>query len=840
MSSGGRSRIVIASRPATLRFMFALLLLHLVLGVGIVAAGKVLGRRAFAVAALAPLATVIWAIARSGQVIDGEPVTESFTWVAGLDLTIDLRLDAFALVMVALISGIGLLICLYSLSYWTEDKAGLARLAGVMTIFAGAMLGVVLSDHLIAMFIAWELTSVTSYLLIGNDDTNPRARAAALQALLITGAGGLVLLAGLIIIGQQGGTYLISELLADPPSGSLVNAALICVLIGAFTKSAQVPFSSWLPGAMVAPTPISAYLHSATMVKAGVYLVARFSPMFAMEGGWRGIVLTVGAVTMVLGGVRALRQHDLKLLLAHGTVSQLGFMMLLFGTGNDHIAQAGIVLLIAHGCFKAALFMVVGIVDHGMGTRDIRRLGRFGPGWTPVRIVGLVSAASMAGLPPLLGFIAKEKALDAYIEYGDFGGAALVLGVIVFASIFTFAYSARFVLGLWGVYCDADVSTDDPADDPAVGVVGVVGEQPAPALEEPHAPSFGFVAPAAVLTVCTIVFGLVPRLLDDLVAAATIALEPGAHPADLQLWAGFNAAVVLSIVIVAAGLVLTFLRGPVEVGQRRISRRLAFLPSSEQVFLAILRGVNTIARVVTATLQNGSLPIYVSIIVLTVTLVPLTSFADDMGDLPEFVESPIHVVLVALIISAAIGASITRRRIAAALMLGGVGYSMAGLYVARGAPDLALTQFAVETLSTVLFVLVLRFLPARWDHRAPTAIATPMRLAVAGAVGIAVFVFAITASNARSDVREPSMSVEQIAAAKPEGGGKNIVNVILVDFRGWDTMGEITVLVVAAAGAVSLARTGRRRGEPGPEFEELLDDPYEWADETLVEEGSAT
>jgi multicomponent Na+:H+ antiporter subunit A len=813
--------------------MFALLLLHLVLGVGIVAAGKVLGRSAFAVAALAPLATVIWAAVRSGQVIDGEPVTESFTWVAGLDLTIDLRLDAFALVMVALISGIGLLICLYSLGYFTADKPGLARLAGVMTIFAGAMLGVVLSDHLIAMFIAWELTSVTSYLLIGNDDTNPRARAAALQALLITGAGGLVLLAGLIIIGQQGGTYLISELLADPPSGSLVNAALICVLIGAFTKSAQVPFSSWLPGAMVAPTPISAYLHSATMVKAGVYLVARFSPMFALEGGWRGIVLTVGAVTMVLGGVRALRQHDLKLLLAHGTVSQLGFMMLLFGTGNDHIAQAGIVLLIAHGCFKAALFMVVGVVDHGMGTRDIRRLGRFGPGWTPVRIVGLVSAASMAGLPPLLGFIAKEKALDAYIEYGDFAGAALVLAVIVVGSVFTFAYSARFVLGLWGVYCDLDDPADDPAD-------GVVVEQPAPAMEEPHAPSFGFVAPAAVLTVCTIVFGLVPSLLDDLVAAATIALEPGAHPADLQLWAGFNAAVVLSIVIIAAGLVLTFLRGPVEVGQRRISQRLAFLPSSEQVFLATLRGVNTIARVVTATLQNGSLPIYVSIIVLTVTLVPLTSFADDMGDLPEFVESPIHVVLVALIISAAIGASITHRRIAAALMLGGVGYSMAGLYVARGAPDLALTQFAVETLSTVLFVLVLRFLPTKWDYRAPTAIATPMRLAVAGAVGVAVFVFAITASNARSDVREPSMSVEQIAAAKPEGGGKNIVNVILVDFRGWDTMGEITVLVVAAAGAVSLARTGRRRGEPGPEFEEQLNEPYEWADETLVEEGSAT
>ncbi|MDX2379459.1 MAG: proton-conducting transporter membrane subunit [Acidimicrobiia bacterium] len=807
--------------------MFALLLLHLVLGVGIVAAGKLLGRRGFAVAALAPLATVIWAVARSGEVIDGEPVTESFTWVAGLDLTIDLRLDAFGLVMVALISGIGLLICLYSLSYFAADKPGVARLAGVMTIFAGAMLGVVLSDHLIAMFIAWELTSVTSYLLIGNDDTNPRARAAALQALLITGAGGLVLLAGLIIIGQEGGTYLISELLADPPSGSLVNAALICVLIGAFTKSAQVPFSSWLPGAMVAPTPISAYLHSATMVKAGVYLVARFSPMFALDGGWRGIVLAVGAVTMVMGGVRALRQHDLKLLLAHGTVSQLGFLMLLFGTGNDHIAQAGIVLLIAHGCFKAALFMVVGIVDHGAGTRDIRRLHRFGPGWTPLRIVGLISAASMAGLPPLLGFIAKEKALGAYVDYGDFAGGTLVLVVIVVASIFTFAYSARFVLGLWGVFCE----DGDPVDD--------AGEVIAPTHPEPHAPSFGFLAPAGVLTLCTILFGVFPSLLDDLVAAATRALDPGAEPSHLHLWAGVNTALLLSGLIIVCGLVLTVLRTPIEVGQRRISRSTAFIPSSEDVFLAILRGVNTIARVVTATLQNGSLPIYVSIIILSITLVPLGAFADDIGELPEFVESPIYIVLVALIVSAAIGASISRRRIAAALMLGGVGYSMAGLYVARGAPDLALTQFAIETLSTVLFVLVLRFLPAKWEHQTP-AIATPMRLAVAGAVGVAIFVFALSASNARSDVDEPSMSAAQIVAALPEGGGKNHVNVILVDFRGWDTMGEITVLVVAAAGAVSLARTGRRRGEPGPEFEEVLDEPIGDEQLEMADEGSVT
>ena len=309
-------------------------------------------------------------------------MTETFTWVSGLDIAIDLRLDAFALLMVAIVSGIGVLICIYALGYFAPHDTGdahhsgapdvvdtgVARLAGMLTLFAGAMLGVVLSDQLIGLFMFWELTSVTSYLLIGNDDTNPRARAAALQAMFITGGGGLVMLAGLIMIGA--GRRHVPHLRtgrAEPPSGSIVNAAIVLVLVGAFTKSAQAPFSSWLPGAMVAPTPVSAYLHSATMVKAGVYLVARLAPIFALTGQWRLLVLIVGAVTMMVGGLRALRQNDLKLLLAYGTISQLGFMMLLFGVGGYQLAEAGMVLLLAHAAFKAALFMVVGVVDHECG-----------------------------------------------------------------------------------------------------------------------------------------------------------------------------------------------------------------------------------------------------------------------------------------------------------------------------------------------------------------------------------------------------------------------------------------------------------------------------------------
>ena len=782
--------------------MFFLLVLHLVVGIAIVAGGRVLGRRAFVVAAIPPLAMLAWAASQASGVLDGDPVSESFAWIPQLGISIDLRLDAFSLLMVAVVSGIGLLICIYSLGYFTHDEPGLARLAGVLVLFAGAMLGVVLSDQLIALFVFWELTSITSFLLIGNDDTNPRARAAATQAIFITGAGGLVLLAGLIIVGQAGGSYRISELLADPPTGGAVNVGIVLVLIGAFTKSAQAPFSSWLPAAMVAPTPVSAYLHSATMVKAGVYLVARMAPIFAMTGNWRLMVMVVGAATMAIGGLRALRQHDLKLLLAYGTVSQLGFMMLLLGVGEYHIAEAGLVLILAHAAFKAALFMVVGIVDHGAGTRDITELHGFGPSWRVVQVVAIVSAASMAGIPPLLGFVAKEKALDGYLEHGDFAGAGVVLVVIVLASILTFAYSARFVLALLGRF-------GDPA---------------APAASRSaHAPGALFVGPAVVLTVMTVVFGLVPGLLDDLVEGSTTALYPGSEPKPLELFAGFNSALMLSVLIILGGVALTVLRGPVADVQRRASVAIRRIPSSEQGYLGVLRAISATANRVTATLQNGSLPIYVAIIVLTVTLVPMASFASELGALPKWVEAPVHVVLVAVIVAAALGASIVRHRIAAALMLGGVGYAMAGLYVARGAPDLALTQFSIETLSTVLFVLVLRFLPRSWRHRAPS-IAAPMRIAVAGAVGAAIFVFALSSANARSSVDEPSMSEVMVENSYEEGGGRNVVNVILVDFRGWDTMGEITVLAVAAVGAVSMARAGRRRADAdAPVFEEILD-----------------
>jgi multicomponent Na+:H+ antiporter subunit A len=772
------------------------LLLHLVLGTGLVALGDRLGRRAFALAAIAPAVTVAALLSVAGGVVDGDPVDHRLEWVPQLRLAIDLRLDAMALVMALIVSGIGVLVCVYAVGYFSHPKPGIGRLAGLLVLFAGAMLGVSLSDHLLALFVFWELTSVTSYLLIGNDDENPRARSAALSAILITGLGGLVMLAGLVLVGQSAGTYRLSELVDAPPTGTTVTVGAVLVLIGAFTKSAQWPFGGWLPGAMVAPTPISTYLHAATMVKAGVFLVARLAPILAAVDTWRPVVLSVAAVTMIFGAWRALRQHDLKLLLAYGTVSQLGFLMLLFGTGEYAVAQAGVVLLLAHALFKAALFMVVGIVDHQVGTRDVRRLAGFGREWRPVLVISVVAAASMAGVPPVLGFIAKEKALDALL-HASFTGATMVVAVVVVGSILTFAYSIRFVLGVFGRL------VDDP--------------DPAPTSTAP-APSWSFLAPAGLLAAASLVIGLAPAVIDELVRSATTTLYPAAKPKSVELWAGFNTALLLSGTIIAVGVALVVARRPIETGQRRAHRFIAWLPDSDRAFTATVAGVSRFGRRTTAVMQNGSLPAYLVVILGVVALAPLGPALAGFDVWPDTVGNWVHVPIGAVIVAGAIGAAVVRRRIAAALMLGAVGYAMAALYVIQGAPDLALTQFAIETLATVLFVLVLRFLPRQFvDERA--AVRLPIRLVVSGLIGVTVFVFALVAAGARSDVEQASVSEAMIERSVPDGKGSNVVNVILVDFRGLDTMGEITVLAVAAIGLVSLARAARRPGDAAASVE---------------------
>jgi multicomponent Na+:H+ antiporter subunit A len=762
-----------------------LLILHALVAVTVLVAGPRLGRSAFLVAAVAPLVTTVWAVAVAPAVLDGEVRTVEVGWVPELGLALDLRVDAFALLMVGLVSGIGLLVFLYAHQYF-GDRPDLGRFAATLTAFAGSMLGLVLADNLLGLFVFWELTSVTSYLLIGFDDTKATARAAALQAILITGVGGLAMLGGFVVLGLEADTFSISGLLAAPPSGALVDVALVLVLVGACTKSAQAPFHSWLPGAMAAPTPVSAYLHSATMVKAGLYLVARFAPAFATAGPWRPIILTVGLATMLLGGLRALRQHDLKLLLAYGTISQLGFLLVLLGVGLPEATLAGCALLVAHGVFKAALFMVVGIIDHQAHTRDVRQLGdlRHAPGWRPAMAVAAVSAASMAGIPLLFGFVAKEAAYEALVHGGLGGVDALALGGVVAGSVLTFAYSARFLRGAFG-----PASADDP-------------------VTAPTPPVGRFLAPAAVLGAITVLLGLLPDLASRLVSSAAVALDASVEPVHLAIWHGLNLPLALSALTVAAGTALALAWRRVE----RAQGSLPVLPSSDGAYRSTLVGLNRLADRTVAIVQSGSLPTYLGVTLLTLLVLPGSALAvgADLPALPATAETPLQAGVAVVMAGAALGAAVATHRYVAVLLLGFVGYGMSALFVIQGAPDLALTQMLVETVSLLIFVFVLRRLPAR-APQARWPLGTAARVVIAGGVGVFVAAFGLVAGAARTG--EP-ISGDYLERALPDGGGSNVVNVILVDFRGLDTLGEITVLAVAALGIVSLTRVVRGRSEP--------------------------
>jgi multicomponent Na+:H+ antiporter subunit A len=748
-------------------------------------------RQVFLFTLLAPVSALGWLALRWSDVVAGRAPTETIVWVPGIGLSLQLRLDGFALLMVLLIAGIGALVMIYARSYFGPDKTGLARFAGTLTAFGGAMIGAVVSDHLIAIYVFWELTSVTSYLLIGFDDRNASARAAALQALLITAGGGLAMLAGFVLLGQGAGTYQLSTIVASPPTGPTTAVAAALVLAGAFTKSAQVPTHFWLPGAMAAPTPVSAYLHSATMVKLGVYLIARLAPAMAPEVDfWVPVVVGVGIATMFHGGYAALRQHDLKLLLAYGTVSQLGMMVALVGAGDPELTFAGVAVILGHALFKATLFLVAGIVDHSTGTRDIRRLQGVAGRLKLTAVMGIVGIASMAGIPPLFGFISKEAAIEAEL-HAPGSVARLALVGIVIGSVLTFAYGARFVYGAF------------------------VGRPTRDELPDVHRPSALFVAPAAVLTVFTVLFGPFVLPADALVNAAATALDPGAGEYHLALWHGFGPPLLISTVIVVVGFGLFAARERVEAWQRRVDR----MPTATSLYRRGLTGTISLADRVTGVVQNGSLPVYLATILLTVVVLPGAVLVPTLAvpDGLPLAYSPFQVAAAGAVVLIAIATAVTRRRLAAVILLGGVGYGMAVLFVLQGAPDLALTQFLVETVTLIVFVLVLRHLPPRFE-RVPWRFGRGVRIVLAVVTGVFVSAFTLAATSARTAT---PISEEQIALALPEAGGKNVVNVILTDFRALDTLGEITVLVVAALGITSLVAVGRRerraRQAPGEE-----------------------
>lgn len=787
--------------------MLLLLTAHLAAALVAPALFRWWGRRAFWALALAPASAAVWALTHTTAVRAGRGPVEVVEWVPALGLELSFRLDTLSWLMTVVVGGVGALVLVYCAAYFSPTASGLGRFGGVFTAFAGSMLGLVTADDMLLMFVFWELTTVTSYLLIGHYADRKASRRAAMQAIIITTAGGLAMLVGVVILGHAAGTYSLSALMADPPAASTaVVAAVACLLAGAATKSALIPVHFWLPAAMAAPTPVSAYLHAAAMVKAGVYLVARFAPAFAELPVWRWTIVVLGCGTLLLGGYRALRQHDLKLVLAFGTVSQLGLIVLLVGLGTQATALAGLAMLGAHAMFKAALFLVVGTVDVACGTRDLRRLSGVGRALPWTAAAGGLATASMIGLPPFAGYVAKEAGLEglAHLEGGTVGW--VVLGAVVVGSALTVAYGLRL---WWGAFATKGAlvpqsqtqDSDGVATTTSLAAGGDESVEPAPVTR----PSFLLTAPALVLAVLGLAVAVLPQLGEHLLAPYA-ATYPVGEPGHLLLWGGFGLVLWLTVGILAVGVLLFLVRDKVERWQARVPHVL----EADLTYRRSMRKLDDLAADVTAVTQRGSLPLYLGVILVTwvvavgSALLTGTSLVQPTRPWDYAAQT---VFAGAAIVSAVLVAR-ARRRLKAVILAGISGYAIAGMFLLYGAPDLAVTQVLVETITLVVFVLVLRRLPPYFSDR-PLAASRWLRLGLALAVGLVVAGVALVAPSAR--VHAP-VSADFATEAYEFGGGKNIVNVTLVDIRAWDTMGELSVLLVAATGVASLVFLSKRGG----------------------------
>ncbi|MEV8149475.1 Na+/H+ antiporter subunit A [Arthrobacter sp. NPDC080073] len=770
-----------------------------------------LQRNAFYVLAAVPAAAFIWLLLQYDRIYPGQSlpgpgdptggfIEETLPWIPNLKLEFAFRMDVLAWVMSLLVLGVGALVLVYCARYFKNKDADLGGFGAQLLAFAGAMFGLVMADDLLMMFIFWELTTVLSYLLIGYARTRLSARRSALQALMVTTAGGLAMLVGLIILGQAAGTYRISAIMTQAailvtgPAQGAVAAAIVLILVGAVTKSALVPFHFWLPGAMAAPTPVSAYLHAAAMVKAGIYIVARMAPGFSESPYWLPLVLGLGLATMLVGGYRALRQTDVKLILAYGTVSQLGFLTMVVGLGRPDAALAGLALLLAHGLFKASLFLVVGIIDHQSGTRDIRKLSGVYKSSRALAIVAGIAAASMAGIPPLAGFVAKESVFEAFVHYGTGTayqpwGMILLVGLVL-GSILTFAYSARF---MWGAF----------ATKPGVDRTPFKAIQPS------------FLAAPAILSLLTIVYGLWPDPVDGWIqpyAALFITPDAGTNPASashLALWHGLTPALGLTAVTFAAGVVMFYARNFVSRAQSRVPDWV----DGDRAYQRTIGALDDVAVWVTGRTQRGSLYFYLAVILTVAFALPLTALIAANKPLPGGLflidpNSPLQLIAAAGIVVGALAAVRANKRFLAVLMVSVTGYGIALMFALQGAPDLALTQMLVETIILVAFVLAMRSLPPELRDRTGGKYRV-VRVIIGVAFAVTMIFVAIYAMGAR--IAEPvSLSFPRLAYEG--GGGLNVVNVTLVDIRAWDTFGEISVLAVAATGVASLIFV-RSRGE---------------------------
>lgn len=763
-------------------------------------AHKWLGHRAAWLLALAPAFIIVHFLGYMvpTETVDGvlPSVAEggrylfALPWVPSLGIGANFYVDGLAHTFALLISGIGFFIVLYAGGY-LKGHEHLGRFFSFILLFMGSMLGVVLADDVIMLFVYWELTSITSFLLIGFNHKSERSRRAAIQALIVTAGGGLALLAGLLLMAAYTGTFSLSEMATMAPliKGSVLYVPiLLLVLGGAFTKSAQFPFHFWLPNAMEAPTPVSAYLHSATMVKAGVYLLMRLNPTLGDTVLWSTILPIFGCVTLLVGAILALRQTDLKLMLAYTTVASLGLLVALTGTSDEAIIKGAALYLVAHALFKAALFMVAGTVDHEAGTRDLTKLGGLRAAMPITAAAALLAALSMGGLPPFIGFLAKEYMYKG-AAYPDLQSILLTTSLVLGNAMM---FAAGFAVALRPFY-------------------GEKKETPKSAHEGPLMLWAGPVTLAAL----SLIGGLVAGTTGNIVIAPLLSAILGEDvSASIHLWEGFNIAVALSLVTIAIGTTLYLFLDQVRGAIARVLDFIGWGP--DKGFDQALAGLVSICYAITRRIQFGRMEGYMTItfaLVAVALIVPMTVYGEwpSLTELPDVSDATFYELAVVFIALIGIGAVLAAsNRLTAIVSLGIQGFAVALIFMLFGAPDLSFTQFMVETLSVVILALVMtRMALFKRDHRSFWQSMMDGTIAIACGIGLTGLLLSVLSHP--FDSRLSEFFAEH---SYPIAQGRNIVNVIIVDYRGLDTLGEIGVVLIAGLAILALVRLKPKTKKP--------------------------
>lgn len=758
--------------------MLTAILLGFLFALFLVFTGKFFRGKFAVISALIPISLFIYFLSFISQVSNGEIITQKISWIPSFGVDLSFRLDGLALLFTLMITGVGSLVFLYTAAY-LKGHQYLDRFYGYLSLFMAAMLGLVLSDNLMSLFIFWELTSISSFFLIGFNNDAKDSRKSALTALGVTGIGGLLLLGGTVLLGHITGTYEISEMLSQTDviqSHPYYSLAAILIFAAAFTKSAQFPFHFWLPGAMKAPTPVSTYLHSATMVKAGIYLLFRLSPVLGGTELWHTTLISFGAVTMLYSAFHIIFRTDLKGILAYSTISALGILVFLIGIGTEAALIAAAIFIIVHALYKASLFLITGIIDHETGTRDVTKLAGLRKVLLPVAIAGFIAALISGGVPPSIGFLGKDLIYEATLGSQN---AILLTGLAILTNALLF----------YGGF--------------VAGVKPFMGKLPQK-FEKIHMPSPLMWVPPLVMVVLGVIFGLVPSLLDTAFAKPIVQVMFD-KPEDfhLKLWHGFNTVLGLSALTLAVGVTLYFVIKP-SYAKEKFIQKLDFI-APKDLILKASSAFESFGKQWTNFFQNGYLRDYVGIVVVVIIgLVGYLLFSDFQLRIDYHSLSKVTVYEIAIIImmfSAIIYTVFTNSRLAAVASMGIIGFAFSLLFLFYSAPDLAMTQFSVDTLTVILFVLVLYKLPKYLKlTKSKSRIKHGVLATVFGSL-ITVLVLKVLAEPKNNEV-----SQYYAENAYKLAQGKNIVNVILVDFRGADTLIEISVLIVAALGVFSLLK----------------------------------